>query len=1636
MLPPDEAKRQLAEFAVAEVDAALRKRAASLPAGAGKIADELLGIRSRELSLMGGSIEGYARSLRIARAIDALPDAERVQLLTAFFPRIGREVERAWRDLVLQPYQASYARRAFRAPRNPEFTAPKRFDWLFELLDVAAPYEQDVAWFAAWTGHLPFPWRCHAIGRLLASVVDAGGPQSDEVLGILLGAARGEHPIAVFDRYVVRALATSSRPGAWACLEDLVLRAQREEGLRQVVFETVDEAHPECFRRMLALVAEHGLARFSAVARATDVWLGMGWDSEAGKHVHSIAERLSRWIPDAEARRGALASGAGEDVYLALFTEALEDAVRAVDVARPLVRHPKAEVRFATAYLLVELGHSFANALLAEFLGDEDRRVANRAIAMFKVDSTCTPDLPDLFERIGAQLDRWPTRATKEPAILWPWCAYELDRAHVASAMLEALGDRPFTRLVPVLEAFDVAGREALARAIAKRPGAATGEARPILMRFLGDAGVQVRKLALDALRAGRLASGEEEACEALLTRKADDLRLGVLELLFALDDDRVRASAERLLASRNAEQRAGGLELVRRLHEARRMADWCRERAEEYRANAKALTAAENAQLDALSRGESEAVSLDDALGLSPVGRRTPIVVPRSRSVRWLTKPACALLRALDALVEKHATVTIDLPGTRNPDAQGIPLGTLPDWVWPRILDRSREELLEGIPLRDVFQRFFDDRGHALRDPDGLELARAFLHAGMKHPRSATASWTERFRGFFTGVEPPALEFSIVCEAYLAWFLHLERPANVRPFALDAFEDALAASIKGAGSDDSSRDPSPEAQRSGLARQFALQLLVASGAEWSAVELERLWNLERRATAGAELMGIDLRVWLPAVERGIARDEDFYALLVRNPPKLPQNVFWSDAGRNELASLSGQRAYRGEAIPPRVLALVQRVRDRLIELELARGEAPLASTEHAQSLRWTGGLDVLERTSRALQGGSLRRGMAAYWSSAQAGREESLSRIAQRTRPGPEDSLERFTAVLPPAAIGEERLLEIALFAPQWCRHVEHALGWKGLAEGVWWMHAHTKDIRWSVDQELRELWSAQTSERTPLSSADLLDGAVDVDWFTRVRAALGDERVEALLALAKFTSSGTGHTRAKLFASALLGEVTSAALVERLRAKRHVDSVRALGLVPLPAEERERAAEVLARYLAVQEFVRGAKQFGSARQASEKRAAAIGLENLARTAGYADPVRLEWAMERAALGELARGRVRATAGEVEVELSIDADGDAVLAATKKGKALKSIPPAAKKDAAVKPLVDQAAALAKQKQRMRASLEGAMIRGDAFTGAELVELFEHPVLAPMLARLVVVGDGACGVPVDGGRALRGPDDAKAPLDRATRVRIAHPVDLLATRAWPAWQRDALRREVVQPFKQLFRELYVLTDVEREERVRSRRYAGHQVQPRQAMALLGARGWTWNAEEGARRVDHASGLAASIEFLNAPFTPAEVEGLTLETIVFTRRGEHEPLPLESVPPRLLSEVLRDVDLVVSVANRSGVDPEASASSIEARAALVRETCALLGLANVSIDERRAVIDGKLGRYTLHLGSGVVHKLPGGHLCIVPVHAQHRGRVFLPFADDDPKTAEILSKVLLLARDAEIKDPTILEQIRR
>src|SRR5262249_4201558 len=161
--------------------------------------------------------------------------------------------------------------------------------------------------------------------------------------------------------------------------------------------------------------------------------------------------------------------------------------------------------------------------------------------------------------------------------------------------------------------------------------------------------------------------------------------------------------------------------------------------------------------------------------------------------------------------------------------------------------------------------------------------------------------------------------------------------------------------------------------------------------------------------------------------------------------------------------------------------------------------------------------------------------------------------------------------------------------------------------------------------------------------------------------------------------------------------------------------------------------------------EFRRESRQFGSQRQASEGRAAVLGLENLARTAGFREPLRLQWAMERAAVADLAAGPKLVAKGEVTVQLALDGDGRPDLTVSKKGRTLGSLPAALRKDPDVVALREREKELRRQAARVKEALEAAMCRGDAFGGAELQELLGNPLLAPSLERLVFVGDGIAG---------------------------------------------------------------------------------------------------------------------------------------------------------------------------------------------------------------------------------------------------------------------------------------------------
>lgn len=1603
-----------------------------------------------------------ARIAAMRSMTDGLDAAGRVKTWSALFPKLGDAIERAWLDMGAKPMRSDLGAPPFRAPGRKQAVLDRAAEFVVDLCDILKGLDVDAMWVARHAQHVVPEWRGlwpEQLGLLLAAALNAGGPDAEEVRQILLDSVAGRHETARFGKHTIIALLNSREPEDWKAIGNMLLAAQRQEGLRQSILDRVDEAHPDAFRYVIGLILEHDLARFSSVVRSFDAWFRTLWAGGSVKPVNEGLATVARCLDDQAERERLVAEGTPQECYFALWAAASLDAEEAMRLGEAVIEQSADPERRFAAWLILdranlqpELTELIRKHMLA---GKETCGHTRKLWAQRLADTEFKTFDVDLFEVMGRYYEAMPKKETKPKALLWPWLEIGEEKHTPARALAAIAGPDPM-RMLPYAEGLDswacaefmrkLVGRFGIHDSGKRTPvkGPLSPEAIDFLVRMTVDARKEVHGEAFDCLKHKNVAvsQGEADLLARNLHRVAATFRKGAIERLAKLKPDDRLAVAERLLGDKHAKRRAAGLELCATLIEQDTKAD-------EARALIKAHEAAlgDNETKGAAARlvaGAVEEPSADDCFGLLPPNGRAKAIEPRFVGVAKDTKAARACLRSLAELFKEHADTEIEADpdyyetrerGRRERIGDYFPG---PRRISPRFGENPNANL-DRLPLREVWLEWAEGRPADLRDDDGLELLRAWVLA----EHADHEKWFDSLKRKTFGTTQYETRWAF---NNLVDWLPLLKPSEAHlPYLVQIAEDRLATFIK-TGDFQIIKMP-----YGGKSTPLAGDLAVAS--ELLVYSYEAAKQSEHIARlARIKMLALDLKIpdstdgpsiedFCLAYDAGYLNEHDFaYLLLAPRPDR-----HWNQPERlgfGPIKQASGLKPHQSLATRPKLQAVVTAVRDRLIDIELTRGERPSTATDAAAEVRYAGGAQTLFRLITAMGKDKLHRG-GFYFYSEQPTRPASLSRLISVTAPGEGDTLETFSKLYKKHNITPARLLEVAIYAPQWARHAEKALDMPGLEDAAWWIHAHTKQSDYFRDEEFREIWNAQIHERTSLTGDDLLDGAVDVAWFHETYSTLGSENWQAVVKAAKYASSSGGHKRAELFAQAMLGQAKPAELEARIDKTRHQDSLRALGLVPLASKTAQ--AETLRRYKLMQEYKRQSRQFGSQRQASEGRAVDIAMQNLARTAGYKDPNRLQWAMEAEAVADLAKGTVSETHEETTVTLAIDDAGAPELTIEKAGKPLKAIPAKLRKHKPFAELKARVTELRRQASRMRLSLEEAMCRGDTFTGGELAELLAHPILRPMLERLVFVGDkaGLIGYPEKAGRLLRSHDDAREPVGKGESLRLAHPLDLLERGDWHAWQRDCFQAERVQPMKQIFREVYPKTDTElgtgkaKSKHVPdiTKRYAGHQVNPRQALALLKARNWAFKPEEGVSRVWHDRGLVAELSFQEHFYTPAEIEGLTLEGVSFRKRSEvFERLSIADVPGVVFSEAMRDLDLVVSVAHMGGVDPEASASTIEMRAALLQETARLLSLNNVRVQGHHAHIDGTRASYALHLGSANASIKPGKALFIVAVHSQYRGRLFLPFADDDPRTAEVLAKALLLARDSEIRDPSILRQI--
>ncbi len=340
----------------------------------------------------------------------------------------------------------------------------------------------------------------------------------------------------------------------------------------------------------------------------------------------------------------------------------------------------------------------------------------------------------------------------------------------------------------------------------------------------------------------------------------------------------------------------------------------------------------------------------------------------------------------------------------------------------------------------------------------------------------------------------------------------------------------------------------------------------------------------------------------------------------------------------------------------------------------------------------------------------------------------------------------------------------------------------------------------------------------------------------------------------------------------------------------------------------------------------------------------------------------------------------------------------------------------------------------------------------------------EHALRRPIMQALIwQIGGEEDGVAVmPQGDELRALDASVRSFADDAEVRLWHPLNS-APKDVIAWRTHILDAGITQPIKQAYREIYVLTDAERNTQVYSNRFAAHILRQHQFHALCKAKDWKfdylggWDNWKKPHRVLAKLGMMA--EFGVDPVEDDQRSDagvpihLATDQVRFVRRGEQ--VQLDQIEPIVFSEVMRDVDLFVAVTSVAN-DPEWRdggpdgynraywhrhafgdlSQSAETRRDLIAQIVPRLSIADkLEVDKKALIVTGKRQQYAIHFGSTNIQILPSNrYLCIVPDRgAREAESIRLPFTGDS-QLSTILAKAFMLVDEDKITDRTILTQL--
>ncbi|WP_078552866.1 DUF4132 domain-containing protein [Bacillus alkalicellulosilyticus] len=1538
------------------------------------------------------------------------------------------------------PYSQGYLRRPFRTKR-----IDRHFDKIFDkwtsLLCLSA-YQYSVKQLLTLND---YDYMFEVTSDIIAFQLDH---DNKEVVDTIKEMIYGDNNTALLTRDCIKAIFTSHRADVQQMLVDLLVAARLQEGLRQSIVETMDESALEGFVSVLKVIIDHNFSRYSSIVRAFDVWTGLGFEAANTRVVNQCIHYAYECLVNEETRKQWSQSEDANKLYMSLWATAVIEEEQLPPLIYDIMGNGRTYQKIVALYMLTQSQDDMLKYKIASsYLNETDQELLTLVINNYsygsfyswnynartgqstsKLEIDRIEELEDKTERLRQyallteHLKNAPQKEVTFSSKVFDWVVYSYSSELIVQKIFYLIGyDMDPTLIADVIKAKEKLNSESRGQLIDLF---ITDDANPIQREFifasLSDKSLSNREKALTKLLNMKLAPNEIGKVEAILKLKSGNLRQGAIKLLLKLDEANLEKTIDHLLQSKTEGQRLGALELLTEVKEA----GTSNIRLEEKWKVISNPTQKEQVLIEKLTR--SDEASSTSGLGLYVPTKEHQHRITKSDEEKdfkvlfsFSPERIKYLLQGLSNLIHKNREYQYEVEyfdGYKQTYLVGNHLTMF--HYDNEDTDRAN---MEFLPLSDVWTNYFINEKST--EKDLIDIALCYqLDKVYRYYHNKLNYWeahqikkaNDDRKKFLVGIFP----FEQL-QQFFQFVEELDYHQQVETIVMTAFRDLPKKVVFdfAYGRLQTMVFALPEERRE--KESFLYQFLVEPWVEWTMMNVHSDESFKAYFTQAYWLYHLT-----SYTQYGPSTEEAYraYSLKLIDENELVKELVSRENSDSHIRDMTSPRV---EFIKkhPSFKPLLDKIIPTIVEIEIARGDLPTAVTKLATEIEFYEGMNYFIDILASLDKETFVRGYI-YSYGDNITKKETLSHLLKVCHPKDEDTAEQLQVLIREKNISEKRVLEAAMYAPQWLDLVANTLQWEGLRKAAWYFHAHINE-HFSAEKE------TIVAHYSPISPEQFNDGAFDIQWFKEAYNQIGEERFTILYDCAKYISGGANHRRAQLFADATLGKITTQDMKESVHTKRNKDHLLCYSLIPI---NESNPKDVLERYEFIQQFLKESKKFGSQRRASEAKVVDIALDNLARNAGYSDVTRLRWDMEAQKMNEIMPYFEPKEIDDLTVHLSIAENGKSEIIVYKNKKQLKSIPAKYKKHDYLLALKEVNQSLKEQFARARVEFERSMETESAFTLQEVENIMSNPVLAPLLGTLVMKSDNDLGFYRD--RKLHGPTQESYMLSDDAELIVAHPVHLYESGRWSEFQKFLFDNQIKQPFKQVFREYYRPNADELGEGTVSRRYAGHQVQPRKAVALLKNRMWTVSYEEGLQKVDYKNNIIAKIYALADWFSPSDVESPMLETVEFLDRHTYKRIDVSKIPSILFSETMRDVDLVVSVAHVGGVDPEASLTTMEMRATIVEETIRLMKLSNVRVEGKFALISGTLGEYSVHLGSAQVAQQANGMIHILPVHSQHRGRIFLPFLDEDPRTAEIISKIMLLANDTKIKDPHILEQIKK